>query len=459
MKRTFTLLTALLLAPLVALRAAEMSAQRHGGQTLFQGDNFRVTIDAARGGEVAGMELFDGAGWNRVLGADGQTFPQATLNDGQTEFALARVSKARLERVTRNGQAYRLCATGTPRDATGRAGPWIVSLTYEFYPEGAVFIDVECALPKGKARLTGASVSLAVDQAATKFVSYREMVFAERVKAFESARVALGAHPELSFTGELQVMVEQRRALAAQFFEKYLKRNWDGLYVDWHGPQCVADHESKNPSDAKWGDSHFSPDGNELPCREYFLFTRKLRERVGPDGFLIGHQGIGCAGILPNLVFDEYLPGEYRGDHEMFSDRDAAVFRGMTSRGSSCTSWCLDSPIFITSEGAAKMVAWGFYPRVALGIQRSKGKIPRRQGAAARVLGDGRESRPHGNARDSHAQTRCPRNARPLQSRARGRPLRRLDAPRRDHWRNRHKRPASVGHRKIPTLTALRFKP
>jgi len=166
----------------------------------------------------------------------------------------------------------------------------------------------------------------------------------------------------------------ERYGLAAQFFKKYLKRNWDGLYVDWHGPQCVAYHESKNPPDAKLGDSHFSDDGTTLPCRDYFLFTRRLRELVGPGGFLIGHQGIGCAGILPNLMFDGYLPGEYRGDHDMFSDRDTAVFRGMMGGGTCCMPWCLDSPAFITSEGAAKMAAWGFYPHVALGIERASSK-------------------------------------------------------------------------------------
>jgi hypothetical protein len=43
--------------------------------------------------------------------------------------------------------------------------------------------------------------------------------------------------------------------------------------------------------------------------------------------------------------------------------------------GGACMPWCLDSPAFITPEGAAKMAAWGFYPHVCLGIQRAKGKM------------------------------------------------------------------------------------
>jgi hypothetical protein len=167
--------------------------------------------------------------------------------------------------------------------------------------------------------------------------------------------------------------VIERYGLAARFFQKYLRRNWDGLYVDWHGPQCVAYHEARQPADAALGDSHFSPDGGDLAARDYFLFTRTLREVVGRDGFLIGHQGIGCAGVLPNLMFDGYLPGEYRGDHAMFADRDAAVFGGMMG-GGACMPWCLDSPAFLTDEAAAKMAAWGFYPHVCLGIQRAKSK-------------------------------------------------------------------------------------
>lgn len=152
-------------------------------------------------------------------------------------------------------------------------------------------------------------------------------------------------------------------------FKKYFKRDWDGFYVDWHGPHAIAEHEAKNPPEASVGDKHYSKAGEILAARDYFLFTNKLREIVGPGGFLIGHMGFGSAGVFANFNFDAYLPGEDGEDHRMFFDRDDAVFRGMTC-GTICMPWPLDSQHFTTPEGIAKMAAWGFYPHVGLGIKR-----------------------------------------------------------------------------------------
>ncbi len=152
-------------------------------------------------------------------------------------------------------------------------------------------------------------------------------------------------------------------------FDRYLKRNWDGFYVDWHGPHAVAEHEMKNKPDTNFGDKHYSRGGEVLAARDYFLFTKKLRQLVGPGGFLIGHMGFGSAGIFPNLCFDAFLPGEHHRDHRMFFNRDDAVLRGMTC-GNVCMPWPLDSPHFTKPEGIARMAAWGFFPHVGLGIQR-----------------------------------------------------------------------------------------
>ncbi|MFH1267654.1 MAG: hypothetical protein ABIK89_18215, partial [Planctomycetota bacterium] len=163
----------------------------------------------------------------------------------------------------------------------------------------------------------------------------------------------------------------ERYALDAAFFEEYCKRDWDGLYVDWHGPHCVAYHEHRYQPETAFADTHYSEDGSYLPAREYFFHTKKLRELVGREGFLIGHQGFGAGGLLANLAFDGYLPGEAGADHGMFSDRDNAVFLGMMG-GGPCMPWTLDSPAFTQPEGVAKMAAWGFYPHVGLGLQRRK---------------------------------------------------------------------------------------
>ncbi len=157
-------------------------------------------------------------------------------------------------------------------------------------------------------------------------------------------------------------------ALETGFFDKYCTKDWDGIYLDWHGPFAVAWHENKYKPEPYLGDRHFSEDGLYTPARAYFLMTRRLREMVGPGGFLIGHQGSFNSGVLANLGFDAYLPGETGSDRHMFADRDEAAYKGMLG-GGVCMPWTLDLPDYRNAEGAAKMAVWGFYPHIVTGIQ------------------------------------------------------------------------------------------
>jgi hypothetical protein len=159
----------------------------------------------------------------------------------------------------------------------------------------------------------------------------------------------------------------ERYGMADGFFEKYLERDRDGLYVDWHGAHAVAAHEKAYAS-AGPDDPHFSTNGTFLPARAYFLHVKRLREIVGPKGFLVGHQGSFASGILANLDIDAYLPGEAASDHAMLASADDAAYGGMTG-GSTCMPWPVDAPAtFASREGIAKMAAWGFYPHVPLGL-------------------------------------------------------------------------------------------
>jgi hypothetical protein len=158
--------------------------------------------------------------------------------------------------------------------------------------------------------------------------------------------------------------------LQVRFFEKYLKRNRDGIYVDWHGAYCRSYHEHKYRPETALGDRHFSTDGSCLPAREYFLFTRRLRSIVGRGGFLIGHQGGFNSGILANIGFDGYLPGEAGSDHDMFTRQDEAVYKGMMGGGVSMP-WTLDAAAFRTAEAVAKMAVWGFYTHLVMGDRGS----------------------------------------------------------------------------------------
>lgn len=157
-------------------------------------------------------------------------------------------------------------------------------------------------------------------------------------------------------------------ALASGFFERYCRPEWDGLYVDWNGPTAVSWHESNYAPEVPLGDTHFTADGSQVPAKAYFQFTRKLREIVGAEGFLIGHQGSFNSGILANACFDAYLPGETGSDRRMFSDIAEAGYKGMLG-GSVCMPWTLDLPAYRNAEGAAKMAAWGAYPHLVMGLR------------------------------------------------------------------------------------------
>jgi hypothetical protein len=168
----------------------------------------------------------------------------------------------------------------------------------------------------------------------------------------------------------------ERYGASMSFFDKYLKRDWDGFYIDWAGSWCVAYHENHCKPDEVQGDTHFSSDGAYVAAREYFLHTKKLRSVVGPKGFLIAHQGLGDLGVLANLVMDAYLPGEASTDHDMFADMDNAVFKGMMG-GGICMPWTVDSPKYVSPQGIARMAAWGFYPHACLAFHRPHpGRIP-----------------------------------------------------------------------------------
>jgi hypothetical protein len=491
--------------------AADFSARREGHEIVISGDHFRIRADAARGGEITDLRLFDGSQWNRVLGGDGQTCPALKMWSAGQDLRLA-ASPAKVEGLDVSPDVVRFQTKAMLCAADGRPSPWRVRLEYEVYKEGAVFVTFQFNLDQGEALLDTAEVALSVDRKLLGAAKYREENRAS--SGFPTARLAFGVNPQRSFTNELQAIVEYKTPLAgkvgfnsakgrfawavanvsaslrapfqyrnrlalglgaaaagkprsnlvaqrvyhwihwfrpdygkewyptdelidkmaanraslvvlhhywmarpgangdphadysrpresgelartirrahekglrvglysrgierygqsAAFFQKHCKRDWDGLYVDWHGVHCISHHEQTQKPNASLGDVHFSADGSYLPAREYFLYTRKLRDVVGRGGFLIGHQGFGNSGILANLAMDAYLPGESPADHGMFLDLDTTVYPGMLG-GGLCMPWTLDAPKTYTSpQGIARMAAWGFYPHAGLGFQRT----------------------------------------------------------------------------------------
>ena len=87
-------------------------------------------------------------------------------------------------------------------------------------------------------------------------------------------------------------------SLFMDFFEKYLQRDWDGLYVDWASPFALGF--------TKTSSKHCS-------LHNWFTFSRALRKRVGPGGFLIGHTIIQTYSSY--ALFDAALTGEFSVMH------------------------------------------------------------------------------------------------------------------------------------------------
>ena len=502
----------ILLAAVVAVAApwahAALIAQPGHHALTIQGDWFELRIDGSRGGEIAELKLHDGAQWNTVCAAPEITLPSLTLRDADKTYRLSNDADAELVQVEAASDVVRCAVKGRPRADDGTTSPWEVTLTYEVYPEGAVFLDLDCELKSGDFVLSSADVSFAACEAIRNAPRYRDDNVCIETGGFRSARVAYGLNPDRSYTNEVEAILEYKKAIAGAvdyakkdgrvtwvlgggdaklsapfryhnrialglggavtgkprsnvvgqrvyhwvnwldledwypapdqidamvanratmvvlhhewmlqrgsngyphadysvvrnhdamvrminyahakglrvglymrgvemyaletgFFPKYCKRNWDGIYVDWHGPHAVSYHDNRYEPETQLGDAHFSDDGAHVPARDYFFFTRALRDVVGPEGFLIGHQGSFNAGVFANLCFDAYLPGETGADRHMFADRDEAVFKGMLG-GGVCMPWLLDLPRFRNPEGAAKMAAWGFYPHIVLGIK------------------------------------------------------------------------------------------
>jgi len=144
-------------------------------------------------------------------------------------------------------------------------------------------------------------------------------------------------------------------SLYSDFFEEYLKYDFDGLYVDWNSPLYA---NTNNQSAFKPSETHFD-------AYAYFRYTKMLRERVGENGFLIGHTGA-CPAIIELAVFDCYLPGEFIDQKEHLLDSpDINIHYSMkTSCGTQLISYT--SP---------KEKAIAYSAGIGLGLQNERGVL------------------------------------------------------------------------------------
>jgi len=90
----------------------------------------------------------------------------------------------------------------------------------------------------------------------------------------------------------------EQYSLYCDFFERFLRKDRDGLYIDWSSPFALGFNKT-----------------TALHCsaHNWFMFARALRHRVGEGGFLIGHTSIPTAMAMG--AFDALIAGEFSVMH------------------------------------------------------------------------------------------------------------------------------------------------
>lgn len=128
----------------------------------------------------------------------------------------------------------------------------------------------------------------------------------------------------------------------SSFFEDFLERRRDGLYIDWNGPF--------NMGYIKCSPLHVS-------LHNYFHFTKALRRRVGADGLLVGHTASPTQ--ISSACFDANLGGEISVRHnELLSNPESAAYFGqLDCSGSHLISGNLPDRIAFSSPRAAALCA------------------------------------------------------------------------------------------------------
>lgn len=126
------------------------------------------------------------------------------------------------------------------------------------------------------------------------------------------------------------------------FFEEFLEKDRDGLYIDWNTPFCMGY--------VKCSPLHVS-------AHNYFHFAKRMRARVGAGGALIGHTG--NANQLAYATFDAAIGGEFSVRHDELLNRpdSTAYFAYLNCMGGHLISGNLPDRILFSSPKAAAVCA------------------------------------------------------------------------------------------------------
>ncbi|MDO9541937.1 MAG: hypothetical protein Q7J98_06400 [Kiritimatiellia bacterium] len=132
-----------------------------------------------------------------------------------------------------------------------------------------------------------------------------------------------------------------------------LRKNWDGLYMDYGSPMGY------------FGVEEYAP-GGRVHFQEYYTSRYRLRERLGPEGVYISHSGSFFSAIGHTTV-DAYLGGEQEKG-ALIRDREThAYFAGLSVAPSSL--WTAAFPTYRTKKIIPFLAATLQFPFLHLGTQ------------------------------------------------------------------------------------------
>ncbi len=142
---------------------------------------------------------------------------------------------------------------------------------------------------------------------------------------------------------------------ACGWFDRWLKKDFDGLYMDYGGPFHPGEPDEMYP-------------GGRLAFQNYLRRMERLRERVGEDGIFYGHSGAQFSAIWYACEgSDGYVSGEGEGG-VMVSSRSAHEYYSMSAAGCG-TMWIGAFPAYSTGKMRPFVAATGQYPHSSLGEQ------------------------------------------------------------------------------------------
>ncbi|MBR7103421.1 MAG: hypothetical protein IKC65_00590 [Lentisphaeria bacterium] len=147
---------------------------------------------------------------------------------------------------------------------------------------------------------------------------------------------------------------------ACNWFGRYLKKDFDGLYIDYGSPVCYVSAPDET-----------YPNGR-INFRTHYNYFKKLREQVGQNGLMYSHTGPVFSGVSMSFS-DGYVSGEgekglliaSRAQHEYFSM--APLCCG--------TMWTAAFPEYSTEKMIPFLAATGQYPHSTLGTQVSSSSL------------------------------------------------------------------------------------